>query len=131
MAIYFLTYNCPKIPVICCQSAAPPYESGMKSTFSLSLSWQRSRMHLAGWGQKSKQTKLVNSNQSIIYRPNIYIYIYMGQFAQFGLNGFKRAQTHFSQLHISLDPDKLESCLCSLITVMRRFAKVTCMGCDH
>ena len=43
----------------------------------------------------------------------------MGQFAQFALNGFKRGQTHFSQLHISLDPDRLESCnfLCSLITV--------------
>ena len=35
--------------------------------------------------------------------------LYMGQFAQFGLNGFKRGQTHFSQLHISLDPDKLKS----------------------
>ena len=57
--------------------------------------------------------------------------VYMGQFAQFGLNEFKRGQTHFSQLHISLDPDKLESCLCSLITVMHGFAKVTCMGCDH
>ena len=33
----------------------------------------------------------------------------MGQFAQFGLNGFKRGRTHFSQHHISLDPDKLES----------------------
>ena len=52
----------------------------------------------------------------------------MGQFTQFGLNGFKRGQTHFSQLHISLDPDKLES---SLTTVMRRCTKVTCMGCDH
>ena len=29
----------------------------------------------------------------------------MGQFGQFGLNGFKVGQTHFSQLHISLDPD--------------------------
>ena len=35
--------------------------------------------------------------------------IHMGKFAQFGLNEFKRGQTHFSQLHISLDPDKLES----------------------
>ena len=52
----------------------------------------------------------------------------MGKFAQFGLNGFKRGQTHFSQLHVSLDPDKLEI---SLITAMRGFAKVTCMGCDH
>ena len=34
---------------------------------------------------------------------------YMGQFGQFGLNGFKQGQTHFSQLHISLDPDELES----------------------
>ena len=30
----------------------------------------------------------------------------MGQFGQFGLNGFKRGQTHFSQLYISLDPDE-------------------------
>ena len=34
---------------------------------------------------------------------------HMGQFAQFGFNGFKWGQTHFSQLHIFLDPDKLES----------------------
>ena len=33
---------------------------------------------------------------------------YMGQFAQFELNVCKRDQTHFSQLHSSLDPDKLE-----------------------
>ena len=33
----------------------------------------------------------------------------MGQFGQFGLNEIKRGQTNFSQLHISLDPDKLES----------------------
>ena len=39
------------------------------------------------------------------------VYNYMGQFGQFGLNGFKRGQTHLSQLHISLDPDKLESCV--------------------
>ena len=26
---------------------------------------------------------------------------HMGQFGQFGLNGFKQGQTHFSQLHIS------------------------------
>ena len=52
----------------------------------------------------------------------------MGQFGQFGLNGFKRGQTRFSQLHKSLDPDELES---SLITAMRGLAKVTCMGCDH
>ena len=31
----------------------------------------------------------------------------MGQFGQFGLNRFKRGQTNFSQLHISLDPDEL------------------------
>ena len=51
----------------------------------------------------------------------------MGQFGQFGLNEFKWGQTHLSQLHISLDPDKLES---NLITAMRGFAKFTCMGCD-
>ena len=57
----------------------------------------------------------------------------MGQFSQFGLNGFKQGQTQFSQLHISLDPDKLESCnfLCSFNTVMHRFAKVTCRNFDH
>ena len=57
----------------------------------------------------------------------------MGLFGQFGLNGFKRGQTHFSQLHISLDPDELESCnfMCSLITALRGFATVTFMGCDH
>ena len=59
--------------------------------------------------------------------------LYMGQFGQFELNGFKQGQTHFSQPHISLDPDDLESCnfLCSLITAMRGFAKVTCICCDH
>ena len=56
----------------------------------------------------------------------------MGQFGQFGLNGLKWGQTHFSQLHISLDPDKLDICnfVCSLITGMHGFAKVTCMGFD-
>ena len=50
----------------------------------------------------------------------------MIKYGQFGLNGFKQGQTRFSQLHISLDPDELESCdcLCSLIPGMRRFAKV-------
>ena len=45
---------------------------------------------------------------------------YMGQFGQFGLNGFKRGQTLFSLLYISLDPDELESCnfVCSLLTAM-------------
>ena len=59
-------------------------------------------------------------------------FVYMGQFVQVGLNGFKWGQTHFSQLHISLDPDELESCnfVCSLITAMRGFAKLTYMGCD-
>ena len=52
----------------------------------------------------------------------------MGQFAQFGLNVFNGGQTHFRQLHLSLDPDKLESCL---ITAMRGFAKVTWISCDH
>ena len=51
---------------------------------------------------------------------------HMGQFGQFGLNGFKWDETHFSQLHISLDPGELEAA----ITVMRGFAKVTCIGCD-
>ena len=56
----------------------------------------------------------------------------MGQFGQFGLNGFNRGQTHFSQLHISLDPDEQESCNfeCSLITATRGIAKILCMGCD-
>ena len=59
--------------------------------------------------------------------------MYMGQFGRFGLNGFKRGQTHFSQLNISLEPGELERCnfVCSLITVKRGFAKVTCMGCDR
>ena len=53
-------------------------------------------------------------------------------YGQFGLNELKRGQTHFSQRHISLDPDGLESCnfVCSSITAMRKLAKVTCMGCD-
>ena len=54
---------------------------------------------------------------------------HMGQLDQFGLNGFKRGQTHFSQLNITLDPDTL-NVVCSLITAMRGFAKFTCMGCD-
>ena len=58
--------------------------------------------------------------------------LHVGQFGQFGLNGFKRCQTHFSQRHKSLDPDEQDSCnfLCRLITGMHGFAKVTCMGCD-
>ena len=58
--------------------------------------------------------------------------MYMGQFAQFGLNVFQRGQTHFSQLHISLDTDKLESYnfVCSLTTRMCGFPKVRCIGCD-
>ena len=56
----------------------------------------------------------------------------IGQFGQFGLNGLKRGQTHFSQLHISLDPDELVSnFMYSLITAIRGFAKVTCMGYDR
>ena len=35
--------------------------------------------------------------------------IYMGQFGQLGLNGFKQGQKHLSQLHISLDSDELDS----------------------
>ena len=38
------------------------------------------------------------------------------QFGQFGLNEFKRGQTHFSQLHISLDPGELES-LCAVLSL--------------
>ena len=50
----------------------------------------------------------------------------MGQFGQFGLHGFKQGQTHFSQLHISLDPDELESCdfVCNLITGFTGFLKL-------
>ena len=50
-----------------------------------------------------------------------------------GLNGFKRGQTHINHLHISLDPGELENYnfVCSLITVMRGFSKVTSMGCDY
>ena len=48
----------------------------------------------------------------------------MGQFEQFELNGFKRSETHFGQLHISLYPDELESFVCSLIAAMRGFAKL-------
>ena len=56
----------------------------------------------------------------------------MGQFAQIGLTVFKGGQTHFSQLNLSLDPDKLEDSnfMCNLITAMRRFSKVTCTGCN-
>ena len=39
----------------------------------------------------------------------------MGQFAQFGLNQFNGGQTHFSQLHISLDSDEIESLVKCLI----------------
>ena len=55
-----------------------------------------------------------------------YLVLYIRQFGQFGLNGFRQGQIRFSQLHISLDPDKLESCnfVCSLITAMHGFAKV-------
>ena len=60
------------------------------------------------------------------------IHFHVGQFDQIGLNGFKRGQTQFSQLHISVNPDELESCnfVYSLITAMRGFANVICMGFD-
>ena len=35
----------------------------------------------------------------------VYCDAYMGGFAQVGWNPLKPGQTHFSQLHISLDPD--------------------------
>ena len=38
-------------------------------------------------------------------------WIYMGQFGQFGLNGFKWGQTHFSRLSISLDPNLRKICI--------------------
>ena len=75
---------------------------------------------------KQPQQNLPTTATNILAPPQAKYSLHMGQFAQFGLNGFKRGQKHYSQLHISLDPDKLES----LITVMRGFAKVTCMGCD-
>ena len=59
--------------------------------------------------------------------------LYMGAFAQFGLNQFKRGQKRFSQLQLSLDTDELKSCnfVCSSITARRGFAKVICRDCDH
>ena len=59
--------------------------------------------------------------------------VYMGGVAQFGLNVFKWGQTHFCQLHLSLDPDKLEIChfVCRSITAVWGFSKVTYMDCDH
>ena len=54
----------------------------------------------------------------------------MGGFTQFELNVFKFQSTHFSQLHISMDPDELESyTFFSSITEITRFAKVLCRGC--
>ena len=62
-----------------------------------------------------------------------FISYYMGWFAQFGLNQFKRGQNCFSQLQLYLDTDKLKSCncVCSSITARRGFAKVVCRDCDH
>ena len=59
--------------------------------------------------------------------------IYMGGFAQFGLNRFKRGQKRFSQIQLSLDTDKVKSCnfVCSSITARRGFTKVICRDCDH
>ena len=36
---------------------------------------------------------------------------HIGQFAQFGLNKFKRGQKCFSQLQLYLDTDKLQFCV--------------------
>ena len=47
------------------------------------------------WVQIKKCTMSTNQN-----------WVHMGQFGQFGSNGFKRGQTHFSQLHISLVPER-------------------------
>ena len=60
-------------------------------------------------------------------------HVYMGELAQFGLNGFKRGQKRFSQLQLSLDTDTLNNCnfVCSSITARRRFAKLICRDCDH
>ena len=58
----------------------------------------------------------------------------MGQFGQFGLNGFKRGHTLQATSHISgARAGELEifHFVCNLITVMRGFAKVRCMGCDY
>ena len=50
----------------------------------------------------------------------------MDRFAQLGLNLFNQGQKHFSQLHLSLEPDKLELCeLHSLITAMHWFLDKT------
>ena len=53
----------------------------------------------------------------------------MGKFAQFGLYLFKQVETHFSELHIHIDPNEQD--IISSITAMLTFAKVTCMGRDH
>ena len=52
----------------------------------------------------------------------------MAGFAQFEFKVFKLSQTHFNYLHISMDPDQLESSnvVCSLITAMQWFAKLIC-----
>ena len=59
--------------------------------------------------------------------------IYMGGFAQFGLNGFQQVQQIFSQLQLSLDTDKLKSWnfMCSSITARRGFAEIICRDYDH
>ena len=46
----------------------------------------------------------LNKEYYIMFFWGEKIPVYMVQFDQFGLKGFKRGQTHFSQLHISLDP---------------------------
>ena len=71
-----------------------------------------SEMHKQYILKHTKKTNFIRNIKSLA-TPSSY---YMGQFAQLGLNGFKRGQTHFSQLHISLNPDKLESCnfLCAV-----------------
>ena len=58
---------------------------------------------------------------------------HMGEFAQFGLNRFKRGQKRFSQLQITLYTNKLKSCIfvCTSIPARRGFAKVICRDCGH
>ena len=61
---------------------------------------------------RATYSKIIRYGENIfIASPNLkfILQMHMRHFGQFGLNGLKRGQTHFSQLHIYLDPEKLES----------------------
>ena len=88
-------------------------------------------MHHINTAKKASHILILSTSVIFTTIKKVWLYphvVYMGGFAQFGLN-----QKCCSQLQLSLDTDKLKSCnfVCSSITAMQGFAKVICRDCDH